>query len=104
MRDLINECKAVVDISTDKLNQETSKLSSETDEKIHGNQKLQCQWRPGKFYRTKKLNSVKKSIQPYPDLAKQKKKIKDSLKVGQTFNNNLVKNSVDFLSIETPRN
>ena len=72
LRDLINQCKAVVDIFTDKLNQ-TSKLSSETDEKIHGNQKLQCQWRPGKFCRTKKLNSVKKSIHPYPDLAKQKK-------------------------------
>ena len=73
LRDLINQCKAVVDISTDKLNQETSKLSSEIDKKIHGNKKLQCQWRPGKFYRTKKLNSVKKSIHPYPDLAKQKK-------------------------------
>ena len=33
LRDLIDQCKAVVDISTDKLNQETSKLSSETDEK-----------------------------------------------------------------------
>ena len=40
LRDLINEWKAVVDISTDKLNQETSKLNSETDEKIHDNQKL----------------------------------------------------------------
>ena len=70
LRDLINQCKVVADISTDKLNQETSKLSSETDEKIHGNQKLQCQWRPGKFSKTKKLNSVKKSIHPYPDLAK----------------------------------
>ena len=77
-------------------------MSSETDEKIHGNQKLQCQWRPGKFCRTKKLNSVKKSIHPYPDFARQKK-IKDSLKVGQTFTNNLVKNSVEFLSIETPK-
>ena len=73
LRDLINQCKAIVDISTDKLNQETSKLSSETDEKIHGNQKLQCQWRPGKFSRTKKLNLVKKSIHPYPGLAKQNK-------------------------------
>lgn len=57
--DFINKCTSVADISTDKLNQETSKLSSETYEKIHGNQKLQCQWRPGKFARTKKLNSVK---------------------------------------------
>ena len=40
LRDIINEWKAVVDISTDKLNQETSKLNSENDEKIHDNQKL----------------------------------------------------------------
>ena len=77
-------------------------MSSETYEKIHGNQKLQCQCRPGKFSRTKKLNSVKKSIHPYPNLAKQKK-FKDSLKHGQTFTNNLVKNSVEFLSKETSK-
>ena len=71
--DLVNECNAVIDISTDKLNQEISKLSSETDKKIHGNQKLPCQWRPGTFSRTKKLNLVKKFIHPYPDLANQKK-------------------------------
>ena len=73
LRDLINQCKAVVDISTDKLNQEVSKLSSETDEKIHGNQELQCQWQPGKFSRTKKLNSLKKSIHVIQILQSKKK-------------------------------
>ena len=56
LRNCINQCKAVVDISTGKLNQETFKLSSETDEKIHDNQKLQYWWQPGKFNRTKKVN------------------------------------------------
>ena len=79
LRDLINEWKAVVDISTDKLNQETSKLNSETDEKIHDNQKLSCHWRPGKFSRTKKQNSVEKSIHPYLNLAKQKNLRKKNL-------------------------
>ena len=63
---------------------------------------MQYQWRPEKFCGTKKLNSVKKPLHPYPDLAKQKK-IKNSLKVDQTFTNNLVKNSVGLLSIETPK-
>ena len=87
LRDLINHCKTVVDISPDKLNQEPSEFSCETDEKTHFNKKLQCQWRSGSF-QNKKLNSVKKPIHPYADLAKQKN-VRIHLKNGQNFTKNL---------------
>ena len=53
LRNLINHCKAVVDISPDKLNQEPSKFSSETYEKTYFHKKLQCQWRSGNFQNKK---------------------------------------------------
>ena len=53
LRDLINHCKTVPDILSTTLNQETSKLSSESDQKTHFNKKLQCQWQPGNFQNKK---------------------------------------------------
>ena len=93
-KNVINQCKAVADNSTDKLNQETSKLSSETDERMEVNQKFQFQWRLGEFTRTKKVNSVKKCVHPYQGITKRKKN-KDSLKVGLNLTNNLRKIQLD---------